>query len=201
MIAIVGLDGATWDLAGPFMEAGDMPADELAATQYTLDELRAAVEEAEAAGTYVMAHAYNDRSVRNCIQSGVRSIEHGNLIDDETAQLIVRSGAYLVPTLVTYEALSEEGARYNVPENVVRKIDEARALGIRALRHAYEAGAKIASGSGTIAAGQTQNLKLKLKKAGRELLSDHDKPKVDAKVTYTDPAGAVVVTSAKVVLG
>jgi Ca2+-binding RTX toxin-like protein len=62
-------------------------------------------------------------------------------------------------------------------------------------------GEKIASGSGTIAAGQTQNLKLKLKKAGRELLSDHDKPKVDAKVTYTDPAGAVVVTSAKVVLG
>ena len=123
------------------------PADELAATQYTLDELRAAVEEAEAAGTYVMAHAYNDRSVRNCLQSGVRSIEHGNLIDEETARLIARSGAYLVPTLVTYEALSEEGDAYGVPENVIRKIDEARELGIRALRYAYEAGVKIASGS------------------------------------------------------
>ena len=123
------------------------PADELAATQYTLDELRAAVEEAEAAGTYVMAHAYNDRSVRNCLESGVRSIEHGNLIDEETARLIARSGAYLVPTLVTYEALSEEGDAYGVPENVIRKIDEARALGIRALRYAYEAGVKIASGS------------------------------------------------------
>jgi Ca2+-binding RTX toxin-like protein len=62
-------------------------------------------------------------------------------------------------------------------------------------------GDKVAAGSGTIAAGQTQNLKLKLKKAGRELLATHDKPKVDAKVTYTDPAGAVLVTSAKVVLG
>jgi imidazolonepropionase-like amidohydrolase len=123
------------------------PADELAATQYTLDELRAAVEEAEAAGTYVMAHAYNDGSVRNCLQSGVRSIEHGNLIDGETAALIASSGAYLVPTLVTYEALSEEGDAFGVPENVIRKIDEARALGIRALRYAYEAGAKIASGS------------------------------------------------------
>jgi imidazolonepropionase-like amidohydrolase len=123
------------------------PADELAATQYTLDELRAAVEEAEAAGTYVMAHAYNDRSVRNCLQSGVRSIEHGNLIDEETARLIARSGAYLVPTLVTYEALSDEGKDYGVPESVIRKIDEARALGIRALRYAYEAGVKIASGS------------------------------------------------------
>jgi imidazolonepropionase-like amidohydrolase len=123
------------------------PADELAATQYTLDELRAAVEEAEAAGTYVMAHAYNDHSVRNCLQSGVRSIEHGNLIDEETARLLARSGAYLVPTLVTYEALSEEGDAFGVPENIIRKIDEARALGIRALRYAYEAGVKIASGS------------------------------------------------------
>jgi imidazolonepropionase-like amidohydrolase len=123
------------------------PADELSATQYTLEELRAAVEEAEAARTYVMAHAYNDRSVRNCLESGVRSIEHGNLIDEETARLVARSGAYLVPTLVTYEALSDEGSEYGVPETVIRKIDEARALGIRALRYAYEAGVKIASGS------------------------------------------------------
>jgi imidazolonepropionase-like amidohydrolase len=123
------------------------PTDELAATQYTLQELRAAVEEAEAAGTYVMVHAYNDRSVRNCLESGVRSIEHGNLIDEKTARLVAQSGAYLVPTLVTYEALSDEGRDYGVPESVIRKIDEACALGIRALRYAYEAGVKIASGS------------------------------------------------------
>ncbi|MDQ3638624.1 MAG: amidohydrolase family protein [Actinomycetota bacterium] len=123
------------------------PADELSATQYQLKELRAAVEVAEAARTYVMAHAYNDGSVRNCLQAGVRSIEHGNLIDEETARMIAESGAYLVPTLVTYEALSEEGESYGVPGDVIRKINEARELGIQALRHAYEAGAKIASGS------------------------------------------------------
>ena len=123
------------------------PADELSATQYALEELTAAVEEAEAARTYVMAHAYNDESVRNCLKSGVRSIEHGNLIDEETAHLIARAGAYLVPTLVTYEALSEEGKSYNVPENVIRKIDEAHELGVRALRYAHEAGVRIASGS------------------------------------------------------
>jgi imidazolonepropionase-like amidohydrolase len=77
----------------------------------------------------------------------VRSIEHGNLIDEETARMIAESGAYLVPTLVTYEALSEEGESYGVPGDVIRKINEARELGIQALRHAYEAGAKIASGS------------------------------------------------------
>jgi imidazolonepropionase-like amidohydrolase len=130
------------------------PADELAATQYTLQELRAAVEEAEAAGTYVMAHAYNDRSVRNCLESGVRSVEHGNLIDEETARLIARSGAYLVPTLVTYEALSDDGRNYGVPESDIRKIDEARALGIRALRYAYGAGVRIASGSDLLGALQ-----------------------------------------------
>jgi imidazolonepropionase-like amidohydrolase len=123
------------------------PADELAATQYALEELGATVEVAEASRTYVMAHAYNDGSVRNCLEAGVRSIEHGNLINEETAQMIAASGAYLVPTLVTYEALSEEGKTYNVPEDVIRKIDEAREVGIRALRYAYEAGAKIASGS------------------------------------------------------
>ena len=123
------------------------PADELSATQYSLEELRAAVEVAEAARTYVMAHAYNDGSVRNCLEAGVRSIEHGNLIDEETARLIAEAGAYLVPTLVTYEALSEEGRSYGVPENVIRKIDEAREVGIRALRYAHEAGVKIASGS------------------------------------------------------
>jgi imidazolonepropionase-like amidohydrolase len=52
-----------------------------------------------------------------------------------------------VPTLVTYEALSEEGKSYGVPENVIRKIDVARKVGIRALRYAHEAGVKIASGS------------------------------------------------------
>ena len=123
------------------------PADELSATQYAPEELRAAVEEAEAARTYVMAHAYNDESVRNCLEAGVRSIEHGNLIDEETARLITQAGAYLVPTLITYEALSKEGKSYNVPEDVIRKIDEARELGIQALRFAHEAGVRIASGS------------------------------------------------------
>lgn len=123
------------------------PADELSATQYTVNELKAAVEEATAARTYVLAHAYNDGAVRNCLEAGVRSVEHGNLISEETARLIMESGAYLVPTLVTYEALSEEGRKYGVPEENIRKIDEARASGIQALRYAYEAGVKIASGS------------------------------------------------------
>jgi imidazolonepropionase-like amidohydrolase len=145
------------------------PADELAATQYQIAEIRASVEVAEAAGTYVMAHAYNDGSVRNCLEAGVRSIEHGNLIDEETAAMIARSNAYLVPTLVTYEALSEEGDAYGVPENVIRKIDEAREVGIRALRYAYEAGAKIASGSDLL--GPLQDRKARELEIKTEIMS------------------------------
>jgi imidazolonepropionase-like amidohydrolase len=145
------------------------PADELSATQYALEELRAAVEEAEAARTYIMAHAYNDESVRNCLEAGVRSIEHGNLIDEETARLIAQAGAYLVPTLVTYEALSEEGKSYNVPEDVIRKIDEAREFGILALRFADEAGVRIASGSDLL--GPLQDRKARELEIKTEVLS------------------------------
>ena len=148
------------------------PADELSATQYTLEELRAAVEEASAARTYVMAHAYNDSSVRNCLDSGVRSIEHGNLIDEETAHLIAEAGAYLVPTLVTYEALSEEGTSYGVPEANIGKIDEARELGIRALRFAHEAGVKIASGSDLL--GPLQDRKARELEIKTEVMSPMD---------------------------
>ena len=145
------------------------PADELAATQYAREELRAAVEVAEAARTYVMAHAYNDESVRNCLEPGVRCIEHGNLIDEETAHLIAQAGAYLVPTLVTYEALSEEGKSHGVPANVIRKIDEAREVGIRALRYAHEAGVRIASGSDLL--GPLQDRKARELEVKSEVLS------------------------------
>jgi imidazolonepropionase-like amidohydrolase len=141
------------------------PADELAATQYQIEEIRAAVEEAEAARTYVMAHAYNDGSVRNCLRAGVRSIEHGNLIDEETARLMREAGA----TLVTYEAISEEGKDHGVPDDVIRKIDEARALGIRALRHAHEAGVRIASGSDLL--GPLQDRKARELKIKTEVMS------------------------------
>jgi imidazolonepropionase-like amidohydrolase len=100
----------------------------------------------------------------NCLEAGVRSIEHGNFIDEETAALIAPANAYLVPTLVTYEAISEEGGAYGVPENVIRKIEEARKVGIRALRYAYEAGANIASGSdllGTLQDRKARELDIK----------------------------------------
>lgn len=87
------------------------PTDPIDGTQFSLDELRAAVEEAEAANLYAMAHAYSPRAVTRAVQAGVRSIEHGNLIDQATARVMKQHGAYLVPTLSTYAALAQEGQR------------------------------------------------------------------------------------------
>ena len=87
------------------------PTDPLEGTQFSVEELRAACEEAEAANLYAMAHAYSPRAVTRAVQAGVRSIEHGNLIDEATARVMKAHGAYLVPTLSTYVALADEGQR------------------------------------------------------------------------------------------
>ncbi|MEK8144680.1 amidohydrolase family protein [Streptomyces sp. M10(2022)] len=85
------------------------PTDRIDSTQYSMDELRAVVQEAEAANRYVAAHAYTARAVNRALVAGIRSIEHGNLLDDESVRLFTEHDAYLVPTLVTYWALKKEG--------------------------------------------------------------------------------------------
>jgi imidazolonepropionase-like amidohydrolase len=68
--------------------------DPLDVTQYTEAELRAAVEAAENWGTYVMVHAYTPRAVRQAIRAGVKCVEHGQLLDDETVELMAENGIW-----------------------------------------------------------------------------------------------------------
>jgi imidazolonepropionase-like amidohydrolase len=123
------------------------PSDELDTTQYTVAEMRAAVEEAQAVGKYVLSHAYSDSAVRRAIEAGVRSIEHGNLIREGAAKAIKEAGAFIVPTMVTYEAIYREGKRYGIGDHQVQKIDLARQQSVQGLTYAYRAGCKIGSGS------------------------------------------------------
>jgi len=140
------------------------PGDELDTTQYTVEEMRAAVEEARAVGKYVLAHAYSPSAVRNAVQAGVRSIEHGNLIDAAVAREIKKAGAFLVPTMITYEAIAREGKAYNITEHQIQKINMARERSVDALGHAYRAGCKIASGSDLLGDMQSQRtVELELK--------------------------------------
>jgi len=140
------------------------PSDELDTTQYTVDEMRAAVEEARAVGKYVLAHAYSGSAIRAALQAGVRCIEHGNLLDEAGAREIRKAGAYLVPTMVTYEAIWREGKTHGVSEHQLQKINAARELSVEGLTQAYRAGCKIGSGSdllGDMQAQRTVELELK----------------------------------------
>ena len=123
------------------------PTDPIDATQFTVEELRAAVDEARVRDTYVLAHAYHPKSIANCLEAGVRSIEHGNLLDEATAQRMAKDGAFLVPTLVTYEVLSERGEALGMAKASVEKIRYVGASGEDSIRIAMDAGVRIGSGS------------------------------------------------------
>ncbi|MGN9841114.1 amidohydrolase family protein [Nonomuraea sp. H19] len=123
------------------------PTDRIDSTQYSMEELRAIVEEAQAANRYVAAHAYTARAVNRALEAGVRSIEHGNLIDDGSVELFREHDAFLVPTLVTYWALKEEGPAFGLPERSWRKVDEVLEAGLAALERAARGGVRLAYGT------------------------------------------------------
>jgi imidazolonepropionase-like amidohydrolase len=123
------------------------PTDPIAYFGYSMDELRAIVAEAEAAQTYVMAHAYTAAAIRRAVEAGVRTIEHGNLVDDATARLMAERGAYAVPTLVTYDALASQGAALGLPPESVDKIESVRKAGLESLEIFRRAGVRMAYGT------------------------------------------------------
>lgn len=123
------------------------PSDRVTNDQFSPDEIRAIVEEAAAADSYVMAHAYTARSIRRALASGVRSIEHGNLIDGETLDLLGEKGAFLVPTLTTYEMLCREGAGAGIPQTALDKLGDLREKSLEALAMAMRKGVKVAFGT------------------------------------------------------
>ena len=130
------------------------PTDPIGAFGYSEDEIRAIVAEARARQTYVLAHAYTAEAIERAVRCGVRTIEHGNLVDLPTARLMAEQGAYAVPTLVTYEALASEGAQYGLPAASVAKVADVRDAGLRSLGILREAGVKIGFGSDLLGPSQ-----------------------------------------------
>ena len=128
------------------------PTDPIDAMGYSVDETRAIVDEASARGAMVLAHAYTPAAIRRAVECGVRSIEHGNLIDAPTAALMAERGAYAVPTLITYEALARDGARLGLGPESVTKIEQVRAAGLRSLEIFKAAGVKLAFGTDLLGA-------------------------------------------------
>ena len=123
------------------------PTDPIDGTQFSVEELRAAVEEAEAANLYALAHAYSPRAVTRAVQAGVRSIEHGNLIDEATVREMKRHGAFFVPTLATYAALADEGARLGWSAAMLDKLRVVQDRGIQAVKLARDEGVPVVFGT------------------------------------------------------
>ncbi|WP_454856281.1 amidohydrolase family protein [Rhizobium binxianense] len=123
------------------------PTDPIHFLGFSREELIAAVEEAENAGTYVAAHLYTDKAIRRAIECGVHSLEHCNLIRPETARLAVEHGCVAVPTLVTYEKLGLEGPALGLPPASIAKVDAVRVAGMESLSIMRDAGLPMAFGT------------------------------------------------------
>lgn len=123
------------------------PTDPIWMLQYADEEIAVAVDEATRRRTYVMAHAYTAETIARAVKLGVRSIEHGNLIDAETAALVAERGAYVVPTLVTYDAIGRYGKETGAPQTMLDKLGEVSAAGQNAVELCRDSGVKLGLGT------------------------------------------------------
>ena len=128
------------------------PSDPVWNLQFSEEEIRAIVWEATSWRTYVMAHAYTAEAIYRSVDYGVRSIEHGNLIDAETAAFCAERGAFVVPTLATYDALPRFAKDLGFPEESLAKIDTVASAGVGALEILKAAGVKTGFGTDLLGA-------------------------------------------------
>jgi imidazolonepropionase-like amidohydrolase len=125
--------------------------------QFTDAEIIAVVDEARRARKYVMAHVYSCEGVKRLVRLGVRSIEHGNLIDDEAAQMMKQAAAYLVPTLIVYQVVSKYGRQHGFPEAGLARLDTILNARTRSMELAQHYGVKIGYGSDLVKAPDYQS--------------------------------------------
>lgn len=135
------------------------PSDPIDMVQYTEAEIRVAVEEAAKRRTYAFAHAYVPDAIIQAVRAGVRSIEHGNLLDAPAATVMAEHNCYLVPTLVVYDQIAEFGRQLNFPAASMAKLDAVLTAGLDAIETAVTAGVEI--GFGTDLLGETHDAESK----------------------------------------
>ena len=164
------------------------PYDPLDSLQFSESEVAAAVEEASAFGRYVCAHAYTPTAITRAAHAGVRTIEHGNLIDDASAKLMAEKGMFLVANLVAYYAMRERAAEFGMSGEMLAKNDLVIDGGLRSLDICRQAGVPVAYGSdllGELQVDQSREFLLR-----REVLSTleiiRSATTVGAQVTRTE---------------
>ena len=123
------------------------PTDPIWMNQYREDEIRAIVQECTERRSYASAHCHPASAVRRCVEFGVRSIEHGTLIDDETARFVANSSSYIIPTMVIIFALVELGAKLGFPPESLVKAEYAFKEALSGLDKMRKAGVKVGYGT------------------------------------------------------
>jgi len=130
------------------------PYDPLESLQFSPGEVAAAVEEANAFGRYVCAHAYSPEAITRAAKAGVRTIEHGNLVDAPAAKLMAEKGMFLIANLVTYFAMRERAAEFGMNADMLAKNDLVIDGALKSLEICKEAGVPVAFGTDLL--GQLQ---------------------------------------------
>jgi imidazolonepropionase-like amidohydrolase len=130
------------------------PYDPLDSLQFSVGEVEAAVEEATAFGRYVCAHAYTPQAITRAAHAGVRTIEHGNLIDDASAKLMAEKGMFLVANLVTYYEMKKRASEYGMSSDMLAKNDLVIEGALKSLEICKRHGIPVAYGTDLL--GQLQ---------------------------------------------
>ena len=123
------------------------PGVEPGSPQLTLEEMRAAIEEARKAGRLTAAHAQGSSGIADAIEAGITTIEHGIFLTDEIIASMKRKGVFLVPTLVAPAAISAGGLAAGIPDFMVRKSEAVIPHHIASFQRAAKAGVRIAAGA------------------------------------------------------
>lgn len=148
------------------------PTDRLTNLQYTPQEIQAFCKVASDSGTHVTAHAYTPAAIHNAISNGVMGIEHGNLIDEQTAKLMAEKGAFLTPTLITYQAMASQEFGNFLPPSIAAKNLQVLEAGLNSVQIADKAGVTMCYGTdllGPLQVKQTGGFAL-LQQAGQSPL-------------------------------
>jgi len=125
---------------------GGMSPGPATVAQLTVEEMRAAVEEAEKFGKTTAAHAIGAEGIRNALKAGVRTIEHGSFLDDTGIDMLAANGAYLVPTLAAFKTL-KYGENGGVPAYTIEKVRYFQTAHTKNLKKAMAAGVNIIVGT------------------------------------------------------
>jgi imidazolonepropionase-like amidohydrolase len=116
-------------------------------TQFTLEEIKAIVYEAEAAGKFVHAHAEGNKGIINALMGGVKVIAHADMIDEDGIELALEKNAIIVPTLSVSEHIINYGKELGLPSWAIEKESELYRFHVDNVRKAYKRGVKIATGT------------------------------------------------------